>query len=88
MKLETVGILIDIKPLSERDSLARIFTRDYGVMIGVMRGAVIAKKNRPLIGQVGAVSWNARLDSQLGVFHWEASRNMAALIMADFPDWL
>ena len=53
MKLETVGILIDIKPLSERDSLARIFTRDYGVMIGVMRGAVIAKKNRPLIGQVG-----------------------------------
>ena len=36
MKLETVGILIDIKPLSERDSLARIFTRDYGVMIGVM----------------------------------------------------
>ena len=84
MKLETVGILIDIKPLSERDSLARIFTRDYGVMIGVMRGAVIAKKNRPLIGQVGAVSWNARLDSQLGVFHWEASRNMAALIMADF----
>ena len=84
MKLETVGILIDIKPLSERDSLARIFTRDYGVMIGVMRGAVIAKKNRPLIGQAGAVSWNARLDSQLGVFHWEASRNMAALIMADF----
>ena len=86
MKLETVGILIDIKPLSERDSLARIFTRDYGVMIGVMRGAVIAKKNRPLIGQAGAVSWNARLDSQLGVFHWEASRNMAALILSGCRD--
>ena len=83
MKLESVGILIEQKPLSERDSLARIFTRDYGVMTGVMRGAVVAKKNRPLIGQVGAVSWNARLDSQLGVFHWEATRNMAAHVMAD-----
>lgn len=83
MKLESVGILIEQKPLSERDSLARIFTRDYGVMTGVMRGAIVAKKNKPLIGQVGAVSWNARLDSQLGVFHWEATRNMAAHVMAD-----
>lgn len=83
MKLESVGILIEQKPLSERDSLARIFTRDYGVMTGVMRGAIVAKKNKPLIGQVGAVSWNARLDSQLGVFHWEPARNMAAHVMAD-----
>ena len=83
MKLESVGILIELRPLSERDSLARIFTCDYGVMTGVMRGAVVAKKNRPLIGQVGTVIWNARLDSQLGVFHWEGGRNMAAHVMAD-----
>jgi len=83
MKLESVGILIDMRPLSERDSLARIFTRDFGVMTGVMRGAVVAKKNKPLVGQVGAVAWNARLDSQLGVFHWDATRNMAAAVMGD-----
>lgn len=83
MKLESVGILIELRPLSERDSLARIFTRDHGIMTGVMRGALVAKKNKPLIGQVGLVSWNARLDSQLGVFHWEGNRNMAALVMAD-----
>lgn len=83
MKLESVGILIDQRPCNERDSLARIFTADFGVMTGIMRGAVVAKKNRPLIGQVGNVAWNARLDSQLGVFHWEGVRNMAASVMAD-----
>ena len=83
MKLESDGILIDIRPMNERDSIARIFSRDYGVMVGMMRGAVVAKKNRALVGQVGMVAWNARLDSQLGVFHWDAVRNMAAAIMAD-----
>lgn len=81
MKLESVGILINLRPLGERDSIARIFTQDFGVLSGVMRAAQIAKKNRPLVGQVGTVSWNARLDSQLGAFHWEAEKNLAAPLM-------
>ena len=83
MKLESDGVLIELRPLNERDSVARVFTCEYGIMVGVMRGGLIAKKNKPLVGQVGAVIWNARLDSQLGVFHWDASRNMAAVLMAD-----
>lgn len=83
MKLESVGILINMRPLNERDSLAHVFTADFGVMTGIMRGAVVAKKNKPLIGQVGTVAWNARLESQLGVFHWDATRNMAASVMND-----
>ena len=78
MKLESYGILIGMRPLNERDAVAQIFTQDFGVMVGVMRGAVVAKKNKPLVGQIGAVSWNARLDSQLGTFHWEAEKNLAA----------
>lgn len=81
MKLESTGILISLRPFNERDVLARVFTRDYGVVAGMMRGAVVAKKNKPLVGQVGNMSWNARLDSQLGVFHWEAEKNLAASIM-------
>lgn len=46
-----------------------------------MRGAQIAKKNRPLVGQTGDMTWNARLDSQLGVFHWDAEKNMVANLM-------
>lgn len=81
MKLESNGILIGLRPFNERDAIARVFTRDFGVLVGMMRGANVAKKNRPLLGQVGAVSWNARLDSQLGMFHWDAEKNLSAAIM-------
>ena len=81
MKLESDGILIALKPFNERDALGHIFTRDNGILVGVLRGAAVAKKNIPQIGQVGCVVWTARLDSQLGVFHWEAERNIAANIM-------
>lgn len=81
MKLESVGILINMRPIGERDSIARIFTPDFGVICGVMRAAQIAKKNRPLVGQFGTMAWNARLDTQLGTFHWEPERNMASALM-------
>lgn len=83
MKLESNGILIGLNPIGERDSVAHIFTRDYGMMHGVMRGAQIARKNRALVGQVGSVIWSARLDSQLGAFHWEAAENLSARLMVD-----
>ena len=81
MKLESDGILIGLRPINERDSVARIFTREYGILCGVMRGAVVAKKNRALVGQVGFAVWNARLDTQLGAFHWEPAENIAAPLM-------
>ena len=81
MQIETNGILINLRAFSERDAVAHIFTRDNGVLVGMLRGAMCAKKNRPLVGQYGAVSWNARLDSQLGVFHWESEKNLAAPLM-------
>ena len=82
MKLESDGILIDLRPLNERDSLAHIFTRDYGVVVGMMRGGVVARKNKPMVGQVGSMVWNCRVDTQLGVFHWDATRNLVAPLMA------
>ncbi len=81
MKIETIGILISLHPFNERDCVARIMTPDFGVLVGMMRGTLVAKKNRPMIGQYGNVSWGARLDSQLGVFHWEAEKNLGASIM-------
>ena len=86
MQIETSGILINMKPFSERDAVAHIFTCDNGVLVGMLRGAMVAKKNKPLVGQYGIVSWNARLDSQLGVFHFESEKNLSAPLMlnADF----
>jgi DNA repair protein RecO (recombination protein O) len=72
-----------MRPFGERDSIAHIFTRDHGVVTGMLKGAAAARKNRPLVGQAGEATWNARLDSQLGVFHWEAEKNLAAALMTD-----
>lgn len=83
MKLDSTGILISLRQLGERDLVAHIFTYDYGVMCGMIRGGAGARKNKPLVGQIGAVTWNARLDSQLGTFHWDADRNLAAPLMLD-----
>ncbi len=83
MKLESDGLLISLRPLGERDSIARIFTSEFGILCGVLRGAAVAKKNRPLTGQIGAAAWNARLESQLGAFHWDATRNLAAPLMTN-----
>ncbi len=87
MKLESDGILIGLRPFNERDAVARIFTRDFGVLVGMMRGAVVAKKNKPLLGQMGVATWNARLDSQLGQFHWDAEKNLSAKLIV-MPDML
>lgn len=81
MKLESVGILIGLRPFDEKNAIAQIFSRDHGVMSGMMRGAVVARTNKPLVGQFGSVSWNARLDDALGVFHWEPEKNLSAPIM-------
>ena len=81
MKLESTGILISLRAFNERDAIAQIFSQDFGVVVGMLRGANIAKKNKPLLGQYGHMVWNARLDSQLGAFHWEAERNMSASII-------
>ena len=81
MKLESVGILIGLRPFDEKNAIAQIFSREHGVMSGMMRGTIAARTNRPLVGQVGSVSWNARLDDALGVFHWEPEKNLSAPIM-------
>lgn len=81
MKLESIGILISMRPFGERDVVARVFTRDFGVMCGTMRAVQVMTRRKPLVGQIGNVAWNARLDSQLGAFHWDATTNPTAPIM-------
>lgn len=81
MVLESVGVLISLRPFNERDAIAQIFTLDYGVVVGMLRGAVVARKNKALVGQIGNMIWNARLDSQLGVLHWCAEKNLTAGLM-------
>ena len=82
MKLESVGIIVAMRPFGERDVVAHIFTENNGMLSGMLRGAVVAK-NKPMVGQMGAVAWGARLESQLGVFHFEAQKNLSVAAMMD-----
>ena len=82
MKLESVGIIVAMRPFGERDAVAHIFTENNGMLSGMLRGAVVAK-NKPMVGQMGAVAWGARLESQLGVFHFEAQKNLSVAAMMD-----
>ena len=82
MKLESSGILISLRPFDEANAIAQIFSADFGIMSGMLRGALSPRRSaRPLIGQIGNFSWNARLDSALGILHWEPERNLAAPLM-------
>ena len=83
MKLESDGIIVSMRPFGERDAVAHIFTENHGVLSGMLRGAGANSKNKYLVGQMGAVAWNARLDSQLGVFHFEAHKNLVLSAMMD-----
>jgi len=83
MKLESNGLIISLRAFGERDAVAHMFTENHGVLTGMLRGAIVAQKNKPLVGQVGAVVWGARLDSQLGVFHFESQKNLGLSAMMD-----
>jgi len=81
MHIETEGLLLSLIPFSEKDYIARIFTKTNGVLVGLLKGTKTIKSNKPLVGQVGSVCWSARLDSQLGLFHWELEHNLSTVIM-------
>jgi DNA repair protein RecO (recombination protein O) len=82
MKLESEGIVIELKPFGERDAIGRVFTPDYGILCGIFKAGQIAK-SKPLLGQFGKIAWNARLDSQLGAFHFENEKNLIARFFND-----
>lgn len=81
MKIESDGILIGLRPFGERDIVATVFSRGFGVVSGLMRGGAIKKSGRALVGQVGHFIWMARLDSQLGALHWDPDTNLSIRFM-------
>ena len=80
--MESNGIIIELRPFGERDFVGRVFSSDFGILAGIFKAGQIAK-NKPLVGQSGKVSWNARLDSQLGSFHFENERNLLAAFFSN-----
>jgi DNA repair protein RecO (recombination protein O) len=79
VKIDGIGIIIKLSPLGERDLVGRVFTSEFGVINGMFRAGQIAK-SKPLVGQFGRMSWNARISEQLGSIHFESEKNLIAPI--------
>ena len=69
MEWSAEGILLSVSDLGESSSIIEVFTREYGLYKGVVRGGK-SKKIGPIL-QPGAqlnVTWRARLENHLGIF--------------------
>ena len=77
MQLNSDGFIISLSPFSNSDFIAKIFTKDFGIISGIIKSG-LTRKNKILLGSFGSLSWNARLESQLGVFHFEEQKNLIA----------
>ena len=77
MQLDSIGFIINLTPFSDKDLIAKIFTKDFGVISGIIKSGQI-KKNKTFVGNFGNVFWIARIDTQLGIFHFEEKKNLIA----------
>ncbi len=66
------AIILSKRPFGETSAIVHVLTPDMGLCSGLFRGAK-SKKNRAVIevGNLVNVTWNARLNDQLGFFDFE-----------------
>ncbi len=84
MEWRADGVLLAVRHHGENAAIIEVFTRDYGLHAGVVRGGA-SRKQAPIL-QPGAqldVSWRARLEDHLGAFTVEPVRSRAAQVMDD-----
>ena len=82
MEWSAEGLLLGVRNLGETSTIIEVFTREYGVYYGVVRGGK-SKKIAPTL-QPGAqldVTWRARLENHLGVFSTEMLSSRFSMVL-------
>ena len=82
MEWSAEGLLLGVRNLGETSTIIEVFTREYGVYYGVVRGGK-SKKIAPTL-QPGAqldVTWRARLENHLGVFNAELLSSRFSMVL-------
>ena len=84
MKWEGQALLLHVRKFSEHAAILTLFTEENGIITGLMRGAM-SRKHRSMLepGNLLKVSWNARLEDQLGTLQCELLQPIAAFFMQD-----
>jgi len=84
MKLESLGIIISLKKFQESKYIISCFTKDYGTVVGIIRKPSSNKGCQPLVpGNIGVVSWYAKLEGQLGSISIEVMDHISVRLHND-----
>lgn len=71
MKFEDQGIIIEVKPHSEKSAIVKVFSQQNGIYRGYVKN-ITSKKNK-LIFQAGnsiSFQWHSRIEDKLGSFNY------------------
>lgn len=82
MQFDDHGIILSARKHSESNLIVRIFTREHGVVGGLVRSV----KKHGAVAQAGNLvecHWNARLEEHLGNWKLELARPVFAQVMGD-----
>ena len=73
MRWQDEGVIIGSKIFGESSVILDVFTKEHGMHRGLVRGGT-SKGKKPIlqIGNLVHVTWNSRLESQLGSYSVEA----------------
>lgn len=82
MQWQNTGIILNLHKHGEHGAIVSVFTRDYGIAKGYVRG-VHSKKQRGVLqpGNIVNVNWSGRLADQLGTFTIELHQALAPVVM-------
>ena len=86
MQRESEGILLEVRPHGESSCICKVFTEEYGLVAGLVKGG--RKKRAELTeGNLVHITHARRLENQLGTMRIEVLHNNAIAIF-DAPDRL
>lgn len=83
MNLESIGIIINLRKFQENKYIVSCFTREHGVIVGLIRKISGKSLQSLIVGNIGHVSWYSRLEDRLGVITIESTDHINAKLHGD-----
>jgi DNA repair protein RecO (recombination protein O) len=83
-RIQDQALILGMHPYAESDIILHAFTREHGVVHGLMKGARSRRARNAIdIGMLGQISLNARLPEHLGSARFESELNYGSLWLHD-----
>src|SRR5689334_4706180 len=84
MQINDQAILLTTQKFNEKHLIASVLSKNHGLIKGMVKNVYPKKFKTELIpGNLGAITWKSRLNSQLGSISFETLYNVIAHINSD-----